>query len=109
VAPLDPTGSYNVYHSKGIPDDPPHNGQNSSRTSIPELDKAWDEVISNIDPVKIRDAMHVVQDVYSANVIEVPLFYWKNAYLVNPKLHNVTGNPTTAQVNWNIEDWWRDK
>lgn len=108
VAPLDPTGSYNVYHSRGIPDAEPHNGQNNTRTAIPELDKAWDEVISNIDPVKIRDAMHVVQDVYSQNVIEVPLFYWKNAYLYNPKLHNVTGNPTTSQVVWNIEDWWRE-
>lgn len=109
VAPLDPTGSYNVYHSKGIPDAPPHNGQNNTRTSIPELDAAWDAVIANIDPSKIREAMWKEQDIYSSNVIEVPLFYWKNAYLVNPKLHNVTGNPTTAQVDWNIEDWWKDK
>jgi peptide/nickel transport system substrate-binding protein len=108
VAPLDPTGSYNVYHSSGIPDDPPHNGQNNTRTSIPELDKAWDEVISNIDLVKIRDAMYTVQDIYSSNVIEIPLFYWKNVYLVNPKLHNVVGNPTTATVLWNIEDFWRE-
>jgi peptide/nickel transport system substrate-binding protein len=108
IAPLDPTGSYNVYHTKGIPDDPPHSGQNNTRTSIPELDKAWDEVISNIDIVKIRDAMYVVQDVYSSNVIEIPLFYWKNVYLVNPKVHNVVGNPTTAYVMWNIQDWWRE-
>ena len=108
VAPLDPTGSYNVYHSRGIPDDPPHSGQNNTRTNIPELDAAWDAVISNIDLIKIRDAMYVVQDVYSSNVIEIPLFYWKNVYLVNPKLHNVTGNPTTATVLWNIEDFWRE-
>jgi peptide/nickel transport system substrate-binding protein len=108
VAPLDPTGSYNVYHSSGIPDNPPHNGQNNTRTSIPELDKAWDDVIGNIDPVKIRDAMFTVQDIYSSNVIEIPLFYWKNVYLVNPKLHNVVGNPTTATVLWNIEDFWRE-
>jgi peptide/nickel transport system substrate-binding protein len=108
VAPLDPTGSYNVYHSSGIPDDPPHNGQNNTRTAIPALDKAWDEVISNIDLVKIRDAMYTVQDIYSSNVIEIPLFYWKNVYLVNPKLHNVVGNPTTATVLWNIEDFWRE-
>ena len=108
VAPLDPTGSYNVYHSSGIPDDPPHNGQNNTRTSIPALDKAWDEVVGNIDLVKIRDAMFTVQDIYSSNVIEIPLFYWKNVYLVNPKLHNVVGNPTTATVLWNIEDFWRE-
>jgi peptide/nickel transport system substrate-binding protein len=108
VAPLDPTGSYNVYHTRGIPDDPPHSGQNNTRTSIPALDAAWDAVIANIDPSKIREAMWVVQDVYSSNVIEIPLFYWKNVYLVNPKLHNVTGNPTTATVVWNIEDIWRE-
>ena len=108
VAPLDPTGSYNVYHSAGIPDEPPHSGQNNTRTSIAALDAAWDEVLGNVDLIKIRDAMHVVQDIYSSNVIEVPLFYWKNVYLVDPKLHNVVGNPTTATVLWNIEDIWRD-
>jgi len=108
VAPLDPTGSYNVYHSAGIPDEPPHSGQNNTRTSIAALDAAWDEVLGNVDLIKIRDAMHVVQDIYSSNVIEVPLFYWKNVYLVDPKLHNVVGNPTTATVLWNIEDIWRE-
>jgi peptide/nickel transport system substrate-binding protein len=108
VSPLDPTGGYSVYHSSGIPDAPPHGGSNITRTNIPELDAAWDAVISNIDPVKIRDAMYVVQDVYAKNTIEIPLFYWKNAYLVNPKLHNVTGNPTTAYVLWNLEDMWRE-
>ncbi|OGN86923.1 MAG: hypothetical protein A2X23_00905 [Chloroflexi bacterium GWC2_73_18] len=107
VSPLDPTGSYNAYHSSGIPEDnEAHSGQNNTRTEIPELDVAWDEVLNNIDLIKIREAMWVVQDIYASNVIEIPLFSWKNVYLVNPKLHNVVGNPTTATVVWNIEDFW---
>jgi peptide/nickel transport system substrate-binding protein len=106
VAPLDPIGSYNVYHSKGIPDAPPHNGQNNTRTNIPEMDAAWDAVKTNVDFAKVGEAMKTVQQIYSTNVIEIPLFYWKNAYLVSPKLQNVTGNPTTSGVLWNVEDWW---
>jgi peptide/nickel transport system substrate-binding protein len=109
VAPLDPTGSYNVYTCQGIPEDnPAHNGQNNTRTCSAELDAAWKAVISEIDPAKVRDAMHVVQDYYSSHVIEIPLFALRDVYLVNPKLHNVTGNPTTASVLWNIEDFWLD-
>jgi peptide/nickel transport system substrate-binding protein len=109
VAPLDPTGSYNVYTCQGIPEDnPAHNGQNNTRTCDPVLDAAWEAVLSEIDPAKVKEAMGVVQDYYASNVIEIPLFFWKDVYLVSPRLHNVTGNPTTASVLWNIEDFWFD-
>lgn len=106
VAPLDPLGSYNVYTCGGIPDAAPHNGQNNTRTCIPALDDAWNQVKTNVDFAKVGAAMTTVQEIYSTNIIEIPLFWWKNAYLVNPKLQNVTGNPTTSSVVWNVEDWW---
>ena len=109
VSGLDPLGSYNVYTCGGIPDAEPHNGQNTTRTCIPELDAAWNVVKSSVDFAAVRDAMGVVQDIYSKSVIELPLFLWKNAYLVNPKLHNVVGNPTLASVLWNVEDWWLEQ
>jgi ABC-type transport system substrate-binding protein len=107
VVPSDPTGSYNVYTCAAIPEsNPSHNGQNETRTCNASFDAAWQTVVSNIDPAKIATAMGAVQDFYSSNVVEVPLFFWKNVYLVNPKLHNVVGNPTTASVVWNVEDMW---
>ena len=107
VVPADPTGSYNVYTCQGIPENNVgHNGQNETRTCSASFDAAWQTVISSIDPAKITTAMAAVQDFYSSNVVEIPLFFWKNVYLVNPKLHNVVGNPTTASVVWNIEDMW---
>ncbi len=106
VAPLDPLGSYNVYTCQGIPDAAPHNGQNNTRTCITELDDAWNVVKSNVDFAKVGEAMKTVQGIYSKQIIEIPLFWWKNAYLVSPKLQNVTGNPTTSGVLWNVEDWW---
>ncbi|MEA2537595.1 MAG: peptide/nickel transport system substrate-binding protein [Chloroflexota bacterium] len=109
VSPLDPLGGYNVYTCQGIPDAAPHNGQNSNRLCNKELDAAWNAVKSNVDFSKVRDAMYTVQDLYSKLAPEYPLFYWKNAYLVSPKLHNVTGNPTTSSVLWNVEDWWLDQ
>jgi peptide/nickel transport system substrate-binding protein len=109
VSPLDPLGGYNVYTCQGIPDAAPHNGQNNNRICDKDFDTAWNAVKSSVDFSVVRDAMYKVQDIYSALAPEYPLFYWKNAYLVNPKLHNVTGNPTTSNVLWNVEDWWLDQ
>jgi len=108
VSPLDPLGGYNVYHSSGIPDLAPHNGQNVTRTSLPALDAAYDTVKSSVDFVKVRDAMFAIQDIYGSdqNTYELPLYFRKDVWLVNPKLHNFTGNPTTSAAEWNIGDWW---
>ena len=108
TSPLDPLGGYNVYHSSGIPDDPPHNGQNETRVSIPALDEAYETVRSSVDFVKVREAMHTVQQIYGSeeNTFELPLFLRKDVWLVNPKIRNFTGNPSTASGQWNIGDWW---
>ena len=108
VSPLDPLGGYNVYHSSGIPDVAPHNGQNTARINLPALDTAYDTVKSSVDFVKVRDAMFAVQDIYGSdqNTYELPLYYRKDVWLVSPKLHNFTGNPTTSSGEWNIGDWW---
>lgn len=107
VAPLDPLGSYNVYTCQGIPEsNPAHNGQNNTRTCDPAADAIWNAVKGTVDFAKVGDAMAQWQTYYTQNVVEVPLFYWKDVYLVNPKLQNVVGNPTTASVLWNVQDWW---
>jgi peptide/nickel transport system substrate-binding protein len=108
VSPLDPLGGYNVYHSSGIPDLPPHNGQNITRTSNPAIDKAYDTVKNSVDFTAVRDAMFSLEDIYASdqNTFELPLYFRKDVWLVNPKLHNFTGNPTTSAAEWNIGDWW---
>ena len=106
VSPLDPLGSYNVYHSSGIPDAAPHSGQNNTRTNDPVVDKIWDTVKGTVDFSKVGAAMADWQNYYNKNVVEIPLFLWKDVYLTNPKLQNVTGNPTTSGVLWNVQDWW---
>jgi peptide/nickel transport system substrate-binding protein len=107
-SPLDPLGGYNVYSSTGIPDAAPHNGQNTARTNIPALDAAYNAVKSSVDFSKVRDAMFTIQDIYasSQNNFELPLYLKKDVWLVNPKLHNFTGNPTISAGEWNIGDWW---
>jgi len=106
VSPLDPSGAYNVYTCGGIPDLPPHSGQNNTRTCDPKVDALWNAVKSNVDFAKVGEAMAAWQVYYNQNVVEVPLFLWKDVYLVTPKLQNITGNPTTAGVLWNVQDWW---
>jgi peptide/nickel transport system substrate-binding protein len=106
VSPLDPLGSYNVYTCIGIPDNPPHQGQNNTRTCDPAVDAIWNTIKNNVDFAKIAAAEAQWQQYYNQHVVEVPLFFWKDVYLVNPKLQNVTGNPTTSGVLWNVQDWW---
>jgi peptide/nickel transport system substrate-binding protein len=107
VSPLDPLGGYNVYNSVGIPDAAPHNGQNVTRTSIPALDAAYNDVKSSVDFVKVRTAMFAVQDIYVSDVnnYELPLYNRKDVWLVDSKIHNFTGNPTTSAGEWNIGAW----
>ena len=106
VSPLDPLGSYNVYTCAGIPDAAPHNGQNNTRTCDPAVDAIWNTIKGNVDFAKVGAAEAQWQQYYNQNVVEVPLFLWKDVYLVNPKLQNITGNPTTSGVLWNVQDWW---
>lgn len=104
----DPTASYLTYSSKGIPDAPPHQGGNETRISIPEMDAAWETIVHTLDTSKIKDAYATVQDIYASdqNTFEVPFFNHVNVWLLNPKLHNFVGNPSTAEADWNTEDWW---
>ncbi len=102
----DPLISYNVYHSAGIPDNPPHSGQNTTRTNIPQVDKDYDTIKTSVDPAVIKAAMFDFQDQYYQNVIEIPLFNWREVWLVNPKLHNFVLNATQFTSEWNIGNWW---
>jgi len=110
VAPLDPLSAYNVYTTQGIPDNAPHNGQNTSRISLPALDAAYNKVKDSVDQVAVKAAMFSIEDIYvsSQNTYELPLYNRKDVWLVAPRIHNFTGNPTTSAGEWNIGDWTAD-
>jgi peptide/nickel transport system substrate-binding protein len=110
VSPLDPLGGYNVYTTQGIPDNAPHNGQNITRTSIKALDDAYNAVKGSVDPTVVKAAMATIQDIYASdqNTYELPLYARKDVWLVNPRIHGFTGNPTTSAGPWNIGDWTAD-
>jgi peptide/nickel transport system substrate-binding protein len=110
VSPLDPLGGYNVYISTGIPDAAPHNGQNTARISLPALDDAYNAVKNSVDPAVVKAAMFKVQDIYvtDQNTYELPLYMRKDVWLVKPRIHNFTGNPTTSAGEWNVGDWTAD-
>jgi peptide/nickel transport system substrate-binding protein len=110
VSPLDPLGGYNVYTSQGIPDAAPHNGQNTARINLPALDDAYNAVKNSVDPTVVKAAMGTIQDIYvtDQNTYELPLYMRKDVWLVKPRIHNFTGNPTTSAGEWNIGDWTAD-
>jgi len=108
VSPLDPLAGYSVYNSGQTPDNAPHTGENISRINLPALDAAYGAVQSSADFVKVRAAMLSIQEIYGSdrNTYELPLYFRKDVWLANPKLHNFTGNPTASAGEWNIGDWW---
>ena len=110
VSPLDPLGGYNVYTTQGIPDNAPHNGQNITRVSIKALDDAYNAVKNSVDPAVVKQAMGTIQDIYVSdqNIYELPLYARKDVWLVKPRIHGFTGNPTTSAGPWNIGEWTAD-
>jgi peptide/nickel transport system substrate-binding protein len=108
VSPFDPLRGYRVYHSSEIPDNSPHDGENVSRIALPVLDADYDTIAANADLTKVRAAMFAIQDIYGSdrNTYELPLYFRKDVWLVNPQLHNFIGNPTASAGEWNIGDWW---
>jgi peptide/nickel transport system substrate-binding protein len=100
--PLDPLSNYPVYHSTQF--EP--NGANDGHIADPDLDAALAAVKNTVNFSVVKDAMATVQKIYVEKTIEVPLYFRKEVYLVNPKLENFTGNPTSTGPLWNAAHWF---
>jgi peptide/nickel transport system substrate-binding protein len=106
---FDPLSGYRIRHSSQIPENTPlHNGENISRISLPALDAAYETVATTVNLSTLRNALFSIQDLYGSdrNTYELPLYFRKDVWLVNPKLHNFIGNSTFSAGEWNIGDWW---
>jgi peptide/nickel transport system substrate-binding protein len=99
--PLDPLANYSTYHSSQV--EP--NGGNDGFIKDPDVDRILDGVKGTVDFAKIKSLMAEWQKVYVEKTIEIPLYFRKEVYLVNPKVVNFTGNPTSQGPTWNSYDW----
>ena len=99
--PLDPLANYPTYHSSQI--EP--NGGNDGYIKDPDVDRILEGVKGTVDFAKIKSLMAEWQKVYVEKTIEIPLYFRKEVYLVNPKVVNFTGNPTSQGPTWNTYDW----
>jgi len=103
--PLSPNSNYSVYHTgQEAP-----NGQNDAQIKSPEIDKILDDLKGTVDFPKAVDLMSQWQKVYVDQVVEVPLYFRKDVNIVNAKVLNWTGNPTSTGYAWNIGDWYLGK
>lgn len=110
-SPTDPLVGYNSYVSTRMPSATPnHDGQNIAGVNLPAIDSAYQTIRSSVRLTSIRDAMYAIQNVYVSdmNVYELPLYFGKDVWLVNPRLHNFSGNPSPSAGLWNVGDWWVD-
>jgi peptide/nickel transport system substrate-binding protein len=99
--PLDPNANYSTYHSSQV--EP--NGGNDGFIKDPDVDRILDGVKGTVDFAKIKELMAEWQKIYVDKTIEIPLYFRKEVYLVNPKVSNFTGNPTSQGPTWNAYDW----
>jgi peptide/nickel transport system substrate-binding protein len=99
--PLDPLANYPTYHSSQV--EP--NGGNDGFIKDPDVDRIMDGVKGTVDFAKIQSLMAEWQQIYVNKTIEIPLYFRKEVYLVNPKVTNFTGNPTSQGPTWNTYDW----
>jgi peptide/nickel transport system substrate-binding protein len=99
--PLDPLGNYATYHSSQV--EP--NGGNDGFIKDADVDRILDGVKGTVDFAQIKTLMAEWQKVYVEKTIEIPLYFRKEVYLVNPKVSNFTGNPTSTGPTWNAYDW----
>ena len=108
VSRFDPLAGYRIYHSSQVPSKSLPDGENISRISLPALDKAYDQIARTVDVAEVQKAMFAVQDLYGSdqNTYQMPLYFRKDIWLANPKLHNFTGNQSASAGEWNIGDWW---
>ena len=99
---------YYSYHTEQIPTDANDgDGYNYIRLSNPEMDAALDTLKSAIKTEDQVKAAYTLQEIYTTEVPEIPLYYRAESYGVAADLHNWTHNPSTSSVMWNVEDWWR--
>ncbi|MDQ3127005.1 MAG: hypothetical protein M3Q66_00910 [Chloroflexota bacterium] len=99
---MNPTGVRPSYHSSQFEPD----GSNDAKVSDPAIDKALETVRGTVDFAVIQDAMAEFQTLYIEKTIEVPLYYRDEVWLVNPKVQNFTGNPSSVGPTWNVADWY---
>jgi peptide/nickel transport system substrate-binding protein len=99
--PLDPNANYSTYHSSQVEPD----GGNDGYIKDPDVDRILEGVKDTVDFAKIKSLMAEWQQVYVNKTIEIPLYFRKEVYLVNPKVSNFTGNPTSQGPTWNTYDW----
>jgi peptide/nickel transport system substrate-binding protein len=97
---------YYSYHTDQWPDEPPHDGGNTSRFSNPEMDAALDVLKDKIGTADQIEAVKDVQRIFIDQAAEIPLYYRQEARGVSTRLQNFFKNPGTASDMWNIEDWW---
>jgi peptide/nickel transport system substrate-binding protein len=109
VSPIDPLGGFNAYVSTQTPAETPnHDGQNITGVDLQVLDQAYGAIRATADLDAVRDAMIDIQELYLSdkNTYELPLYFRKDLWLVNPRLQNFAGGPTMAGAAWNMGDWW---
>jgi peptide/nickel transport system substrate-binding protein len=97
---------YFSYHSSQIPDDPPHDGGNTTRFKDPEMDAALDTMKNSIRTDELVKAADTVQKLDVEKVGDIGLYYRQSVRGVSTRLQNFFTNPSSASDQWNIEDWW---
>jgi peptide/nickel transport system substrate-binding protein len=97
---------YYSYHTNQIPDNPPHDGSNTTRFSNPEMDAALDTLRTSVRTDQQIDAAKTIQRIDREQVPDISLYYRESPRGISNRLRNFFQNPSSQGDIWNIEDWW---
>ena len=102
----EPDDEYATFYSSQIPDATHPDLGNYGRVSDPIIDAALTQGRYSVPFTSRVQAYHRFLTRLADQVYLIPLYTAVNLLVANTRLRNVTGNPDTAENNWNIADWW---
>ncbi|GAA1157142.1 ABC transporter substrate-binding protein [Ornithinicoccus hortensis] len=81
--------------------------QNFGGFSNEEVDAAWDELASTVDPAVHLEQVKIIEKALWENLYGIPLFAHPGVVAHDATIDNIIFNSTQTQIVWNAEQWVR--
>jgi len=82
-------------------------GQNFYEYSNPEVDKLWDQVLTEVDSAKSVQYRSEIESLLWEDVFNIPLFVGNNVTAFSAEIEGVENNASQTGVTFNMDEWSR--
>ena len=98
--------TYYTYDSSQIPTRNFPDGANAGRVNVPKIDRAIDTLGRSMDADAVFSAMKTFQKLFHTKTAEIPLYFRQDVQIADPHLRNISDDPATGGLLWNVQHWW---